>query len=174
MTVQISEILIYNGEEYQLKSVPLEPYLEKHNIIFGATNSACWRGYIGHWLIEGECLYLTNLSAHLAIDGNSRWAGEEVGMDYLFPGQNKVFAEWFSGELRIPHGRMIPCVHGWKDYYHEKELIIEFVNGKYVSIREIDKTQFYDEKKELERINVDSLFAYIDENLHENDVDVWD
>ena len=69
---------------------------------------------------------------------------------------------------------MIPCVHGWKDYYHEKELIIEFVNGKYVSIREIDNTQFYDEKKELERINVDSLFAYIDENLHENDVDVWD
>ena len=91
MTVQISEILIYNGEEYKLKSFPLEPYLEKHNIILGATNSACWRGYIGHWLIEDGCLYLTNLSAHLAIDGNR--AGEEVGMDYLFPGQNKVFAE---------------------------------------------------------------------------------
>ena len=173
MTVQISEILIYNGEEYQLESVPLEPYLEKHNIILGATNSACWRGYIGHWLIEGECLYLTNLSAHLAIDGNSRWAGEEVGMDYLFPGQNKVFAEWFSGELHIPHGRIIPCVHGRKEYY-EKELIIEFVNGKYVSSREINNTLFYDEKKEVERTNVDSLFGYIDENLHENDVDVWD
>ncbi len=174
MTVQISEVLIYNGEEYLLESVPLSPYLEKHNFIFGATNSACWRGYIGHWLIEDGCLYLTNFSAHLAINGNSRWAGEEVGMDYLFPGQNKVFAEWFSGELHIPHGRMIPCAHEWKDYYHENELIIEIVNGKYVSSREIDNTQFYDEKKELERINVDSLFAYIDENLHENDVDVWD
>ena len=174
MTVQISEVLIYNGEEYQLKSTPLRPYLEKHNIIFGATNSACWRGYIGHWLIEGGCLYLTNLSAHIAINGNSRWAGEEVGMDYLFPGQNKVLAEWFSGELHIPHGRRIPCVQEWREYYHEKELIIEFVNGKYVSIREIDNTQFYDEKKEFERKNVDSLFGYIDENLHENDVDVWD
>ena len=153
MTVQISEVLIYNGEEYLLESVPLSPYLEKHNIIFGATNSACWRGYIGHWLIEGECLYLTNLSAHLAIDGNSRWAGEEVGMDYLFPGQNKVFAEWFSGELRIPHGRMIPCAHEWKDYYHENELIIEIVNGKYVSSREIDITQFYDEKNVKGRRN---------------------
>ena len=174
MTVQISEVLIYNGEEYLLESVPLSPYLEKHNFIFGATNSACWRGYIGHWLIEDGCLYLTNFSAHLAINGNSRWAGEEVGMDYLFPGQNKVFAEWFSGELHIPHGRMIPCAHEWKDYYHENELIIEIVNGKYVSSREIDITQFYDEKKEVEKTNVDSLFAYINENLHENDVDVWD
>ena len=174
MTVQISEVLIYNGEEYLLESVPLSPYLEKHNFIFGATNSACWRGYIGHWLIEDGCLYLTNFSAHLAINGNSRWAGEEVGMDYLFPGQNKVFAEWFSGELHIPHGRMIPCAHEWKDYYHENELIIEIVNGKYVSSREIDITQFYDEKKEVEKTNVDSLFGYIDENLHENDVDVWD
>ena len=174
MTVQISEVLIYNGEEYLLESVPLSPYLEKHNFIFGATNSACWRGYIGHWLIEDGCLYLTNFSAHLAINGNSRWAGEEVGMDYLFPGQNKVFAEWFSGELHIPHGRMIPCAHEWKDYYHENEIIIEIVNGKYVSSREIDITQFYDEKKEVEKTNVDSLFAYINENLHENDVDVWD
>ena len=173
MTVQINEVLIYNGEEYILESKPLTPYLEKHNFIFGATNSACWRGYIGHWLIEDECLYLTNFSAHLAINGNSRWAGEEVGMDYLFPGQNKVLAEWFSGELHIPHGRIIPCVHGQKEYY-EKELIIEFVNGKYVSSHEINNTLFYDEKKEVERTNVDSLFAYIDENLHENDVDVWD
>ncbi len=170
MTVQISEILIYNGAEYQLESVPLEPYLEKHNIIFGATNSACWRGYIGHWLIEDGCLYLTNLSANLA-NNNSGLEGEKAGMDYLFPGQNKVLAEWFSGELHIPHGRMIPCVHGWREYYHEKELIIEFVNGKCVSSRDIDNTLFHDEKKEYERKNVDSLFAYIDEE--EDCDDMW-
>ena len=148
MTVQINEVLIYNGEEYILESKPLTPYLEKHNFIFGATNSACWRGYIGHWLIEDECLYLTNFSAHLAINGNSRWAGEEVGMDYLFPGQNKVLAEWFSGELHIPHGRIIPCVHGQKEYY-EKELIIEFVNGKCVSSHEIDNIKLYEERRKL-------------------------
>ena len=174
MTVQINEVLIYNGEEYILESKPLTPYLEKHNIIFGAPSTDCWRGYLGYWLIEDGCLYLTNLSAHLPIDSNSIWGREKVGMDYLFPGQNKVLAEWFSGELHIPHGRMLPCVHGWRDFYYEKELIIEFVNGKCVSSRDIDNTQFYDEKKELERTNVDSIFGYIDENLNENFNDWWD
>ena len=173
MTVQVEEVLIYNGEEYILESEPLTPYLEKHNIFFHVTSSDCWRGYRGYWLIEDGCLYLTNLSAHIAKDCN-RWGREKVGLDYLFPGQNKVLAEWFSGKLRLPYGRRIPCVHGWRDFYYEKELIIEFVNGKCVSSRDIDNTLFYDEKKEVERTNVDSLFGYIDENLHENDVDVWD
>ena len=138
MTVQISEILIYNGAEYQLESVPLEPYLEKHNIIFGATNSACWRGYIGHWLIEGGCLYLTNLSAHIAINGNSRWAGEEVGMDYLFPGQERVFADWFSGEVRLPQGKLLAYVHlGFASVY-EKDLFLKFVDGVLVDSWEVE------------------------------------
>jgi hypothetical protein len=149
MTIQISEILIYNGEEYQLKSVPLEPYLEKHNIILGATNSDCWRGYIGHWLIEDGYLYLTNLSANLAINNNSRWRSEKVGMDYLFPGKNKVLAEWFSGELHIPYGKMIPSTVWFYDYFYEKELVFDFVNGKCVNSHEIDNVKLYDERLKL-------------------------
>ena len=40
--------------------------------------------------------------------------------------------------------------------------------------RDVMPLPWDDEKKEVERTNVDSLFGYIDENLHENDVDVWD
>ena len=148
MTVQISEVMIYNGEEYQLVGVPLEPYLLKHNIIFEARNSGCWRGYIGHWLIEDSCLYLTNLSANIA-NNNSGWGSEKVGIDYLFPGQNKVFAEWFSGKLRLPYGRRIPHAIFVIDYFYEKELVFEFVNGKCVSSHEIDNVKLYEERRKL-------------------------
>ena len=149
MTVQISEVLRYNGKDYELVGVPLQPYLLKHNIIFEARNSSCWRGYIGHWLIEDGCLYLTNLSANLPIRNNGRWGVEKVGMNYLFPRQNKVLAEWFSGKLCLPYGKKIPHAIFVIDYFYEKELVFEFVNGKCVSSHEIDNVKLYEERRKL-------------------------
>ena len=66
MTVQIGEELRYNRCGFRLiNSEPLEAYLEKHNIVFDALHSACWRGYVGVWLLENDQLYLTGLSANL-------------------------------------------------------------------------------------------------------------
>ena len=56
MTAQCRERLIYNGEEYYLATEPLAPYLVSHKIRFTAPHTACWRGYIGSWLIEDNKL----------------------------------------------------------------------------------------------------------------------
>jgi hypothetical protein len=36
---------------------------------------------------------------------------EEVDLNYVFPNQEKVFADWFTGEIRIPTGDMLKYVH---------------------------------------------------------------
>lgn len=64
MTAQCRERLIYNGEEYYLATEPLASYLIKHDIRFIAPHTACWRGYIGSWLIEDNKLYLVDLNAY--------------------------------------------------------------------------------------------------------------
>lgn len=132
MTEQVKEKLIYNGQEYRLVTEPLRPYLEKNKIEFEAPHTACWRGYYGSWLIENDKLYLTELTAYAKIGSNERrtFNGVEVGLEYLFPNQDKVFAEWFSGELFIPYGDSRYGV------IYENELFIKIESGNVVGFRE--------------------------------------
>ncbi len=142
MTAQAGEKLIYNGQEYHLATEPLNPYLEKNKIKFVAPSTACWRGYYGSWLIESNKLYLTNLIAYAQIQTNerTRFNGVEVGLEYLFPNQDKVFAEWFSGTLRIPYGKMIYYQYSGYDSIYEKEILLKIESGKLIYSDEIDNT----------------------------------
>ena len=137
MTAQFGETLEYNGVNYYLATEPLEPYLEKHNIKFYAWCTACWRGYTSKWSIEDGMLYLTDLHGFISTDDNGELMNKSVGMDYLFPGQDKVLADWFSGVLRLPHGEIIRYIHQGYDSIYEKELLLKIVNGKCVGVREI-------------------------------------
>lgn len=136
MTAQFGETLKYNGVNYYLATEPLEPYLEKHNIKFYAWCTACWRGYTSKWSIEDGMLYLTDLHGFISTDDNGELINKSVGMDYLFPGQDKVLADWFSGVLRLPHGEIIRYIHQGYDSIYEKELFLKIVNGKCAGVRE--------------------------------------
>ena len=65
MTAQIREKLKYNGKIYHLAAEPLYPYLVEHKIKFVSSSTACWRGYVGSWLIEDDHLYLVDLKAYI-------------------------------------------------------------------------------------------------------------
>lgn len=161
MTAQCRERLIYNGEEYYLATEPLAPYLVSHKIRFTAPHTACWRGYIGSWLIEDNKLYLVDLEANIS-DGDRKFGEDkEVGLDYLFPGKTKVFADWYSGVMRIPHGKMMKYVHQGYASLYEKELFLRFESGVLVSYREEDNAHFYADKKEMEERNMSDLWEAI-------------
>ena len=92
MTTQISEILYFENERYTIDKYPLSQYpdLPRKND-FHLSISACWRGYIGTWEIIKNKLYLVRLSGH-----------GDFTMEKLFPGKDKVFAYWFTGEISLP------------------------------------------------------------------------
>jgi hypothetical protein len=124
VTAQVHEKIHYQGKRMQLATIPHFPeyhprivklsdndFLEGdyHNEI-GST--ACWREYIGSWSIRRGKLYLTKL------EGRFRLEGKEA-----------IFADWFTGDLHIPQGRMLDYIHMGFDSVYEKEIILTLEQG---------------------------------------------
>lgn len=149
MTAQAGERLLYKGEETWMAAEPLNQYLQNRNDIkFVSPSTACWRGYYGQWEIKDRKLYLIELKAYLE-------GYREVGLDYLFPGQNTAFANWFSGKIRIPQGEMLDYVHMGYASLYERDLILVFENGLLTNEYIVDNEEEYQnriEKREKEKI----------------------
>jgi preprotein translocase subunit SecE len=149
MTAQAGERLIFKGEETWMAAEPLNQYLQNRNDInFVSPSTACWRGYYGQWEIKDNKLYLIELKAYLE-------GYREVGLDYLFPRQNTVFANWFSGKIRIPQGEMLDYVHMGYASLYERDLILVFENGLLTNEYIVDNEDEYQnriEKREKQEI----------------------
>ena len=126
MTAQVSEKLIYEGKSIFLFSEPLALYLMQNQIWFTSPHTANWRGYVGTWEIietEGvERLYLVGIEAHKDYE-------TILTLPDLFPGFDKVFAHWFTGELRCPQGDLVEYIHMGYASTYEYELFLEFKQG---------------------------------------------
>ena len=166
MTAQIRDVLIYKDHEYLLASEPLYPYLKGSGIVLVKMSTACHRGYVAKWLIEEDRLYLVEFEANIPKSNTEdrRLLKEDirtVGLDYLFPNQDKVHAGWFSGVLCVPHGEMIRYVHQGYASIYEKELYLRFVNGKLVSWREVDNSSLKGNSKALREKEMDGIWESI-------------
>jgi len=129
MTAQAAEILHYKGRELALCAEPLDLYLENNNIRFdsGTMSTACWRGYIGEWLIENRRLYLIGIT-----DLDDR----PIALSQIFPDNPKrVFAHWVTDELRCPEGKLLNYIHMGYASIHERDLFLEFRQGELIAER---------------------------------------
>jgi hypothetical protein len=116
-------------------------------------STANWRGYVATWLLQRDRLWLTAISSNGLIvdrrqseaeaeaDADADVPGELDGrpftVDGLFPDEDRppetpVFAEWYSGELRIPEGEMIQYVHGGYGTTYERDRLILIERGRFV------------------------------------------
>lgn len=125
MSIQFTEILVLRGEKLPLCSLPLEQYsysLDSKPSL--RRNTALERGYIGEWEICDDMLYL------VGIDG---WFddGSSLFVLHVFPdSEGAVFAEWFTGTLRIPQGKRLNLVLFGFDTVYESDRFISVSNGK--------------------------------------------
>ena len=145
MRKQIKDIVIYNGEKYYTDREILTPYLKWRKIQLYVNHPALMRGYIARWKIENNMLYLTDLLINVhplwynadKVQDNIKTADYKAyvfrnyeRLDYLFPNQSKVWAEWYYGTLDImksaPRGMSFTIEHGYiikeikivdKDFY---------------------------------------------------------
>lgn len=128
MTRQIAEKLIYNGQKYELHTEPLRPYFYEHPIERSSRTlierTDCWRGYVGHWAIEADKLYLVELDCLELPPRNA--------LDDIFFGQQKVFAEWFSGTIHTFSDKM----YMYLEFKIEKGHLVEVEKkkSKYIGI----------------------------------------
>lgn len=132
MTAQFHEGLVLDGQRLSLAcepKIPEHPRIKKvseeeanvsNPFVF---STACWRNYMGSWKIEEGRFYLVGI----------------IGI-YELVGDEPLFAEWFSGTLRVPIGNMTEYVHMGYASKYERELFIDVKNGLVVQ-REIKSFQ---------------------------------
>lgn len=130
MTAQVGETLIFEGEEISIAVSPLLPKhhlgiiqlenkdIEDRNSLIGST--ACQRGYIGTWEIKNGQFYLVNL----------------VGR-YKMISNGPILADWFSGVIRVPQGKLVYCDRAGSKVY-EQEIHLKIAQGKVVETTIVD------------------------------------
>lgn len=125
MTTQKPETLRNEGKALSLCSQPLsELFAERGNKPpFRATSTALWRGYVGHWSIIGDKLYLDDIKGELS-------DGSKVSLQTVFPdASGPVLADWYTGTLRIPQGDRLRYVHGGYASVYAQDLLIDIEKG---------------------------------------------
>ena len=141
----IPDTLIYKGKEYNIfDDIPLfSTYLEQHKIEL-PRDMWTFRGYVAKWEIKDNMLFLVELKALIpkrcSPDNihvfKSRMSGKPlgVGLDYFFPNQKTVLADWYSGELMICYERK---------YYEEYDntILLTFMIDKGHIVEEKYQTQ---------------------------------
>tara|TARA_B100000767_G_scaffold79591_1_gene76281 strand:- start:211 stop:642 length:432 start_codon:yes stop_codon:yes gene_type:complete len=142
MTAQIREILYYKGVRTVMATEPLCPYLQsRKDICFNASSTAWWRGYLGTWKINDKRLFLVKLKGYINKDY------KEVKLDYIFPGKKEVFADWFSGKIRISQGELLQYVHMGYSSVFEKDLFLKFKDGVLIDEETIDNRIEFEKNK---------------------------
>jgi hypothetical protein len=100
-------------------------------------STACWRGYVGTWRIEDRRFYLDKLI------GRVRLAVE-----------SPLFADWFTGVLRIPDGKVLMSVHMGFGTLYEQEIHIFVEEGHVRGRRTITNSADDVSEEELEWANL--------------------
>tara|TARA_X000000950_G_scaffold49940_1_gene58684 strand:- start:327 stop:746 length:420 start_codon:yes stop_codon:yes gene_type:complete len=127
MTIQAGEILIYNSKKITINTEPLKPYLESlSNVDFIFKSTALVRGYIGTWDIKNKKLFLVSLIGF--IENN-----DQIDLNYLFPNKKEVFAKWYSGDIRIPEGKLLKKVNLGYASIFEKNRLLSFKDGTLIN-----------------------------------------
>ena len=139
MTAQVHEKIRYKGKRMRLATCPhfqedhprihlsSEQEVEelatdsKTEIIF---STACWREYIGSWSIRRGKLYLTKLEGRFCLEG-----------------KDALFADWFTGTLHIPHGKVLVYIHMGFDSVYEQEIILTVEQGLVINTEVIPPTR---------------------------------
>ena len=148
-TAQQPDILIYKGKTYALFANPLESFYksEKERPLFrvrpNVMSTGNWRGYVATWKIENNLLFLVKLDAWICRDWNGNTC-RKVSLPRLFGKRyrkGKILADWFSGTLTMPDGKMLQYVHLGYGSVYERQITLEVKGAKVVAESTVDNTK---------------------------------
>lgn len=125
MRAQIPERLHHLGASHAMSAEPLSEWFQRvgHTPALAIPSSALWRGYIGDWEIVNDRLYLVGINACFE-------DGTPVRLVDWFPGfSERVFAHWFSGDLRLPQGKRLAAPQSGQNRLHERDHCLRLLRG---------------------------------------------
>lgn len=135
-TGQQPEVLRYDGIERKLLTYPLESAYAgdrqsrpNFTVVPGGFSSGNRRGYVATWEISEGRLFFTDIESWAC--GENRQSCKKLLVADLFtvhPGNSKVVADWFTGELNVPDGKLIH----YSDFNptYERSLVFKVTRGE--------------------------------------------
>lgn len=149
LTGEPEDEFLYNGKSYGciagLPSIKLpEDNLVKFKNSMGNFNSAYHAPYTCKWKIENGKLYLIELNGTIVKPYSDKPNDiddyKSIDLNYLYPEQKEVFAEWYSGKISLVSG-FYEIIRYSKDgkRVFPKVLHLNFENGRIIN-EEIEYT----------------------------------
>lgn len=141
-TAQIPDGISYEGRGYALYSQPIHALLRAKPDVqarveryIGPRCSASWSGLRAEWLIEDGRLFLVRLEANPCDREPDVIPLRKLGARR---GETRIFAGWYSGELRLPQGEELEYVHMGFESVYERDLFLTVENGQVVGRRVVE------------------------------------
>lgn len=148
---QVPDYIIYKNDTIATYNLIFEQYLQKieksetENLFVlnfrNLISSNCWRGYQAIYKIEKDSLFLSDIinCGELANKVNKSSSLEK--MRNFFGDKvknNKVFIDWFSGDLSFPVNNKVVRWDGIFYKIFEKETVVTLLNGTILKIKNVD------------------------------------
>jgi hypothetical protein len=147
-TAQQGDELMLDGKTYTISTEPLEGYLQKNPGKLpesNVTSTALWRGYVATWAIRDNRLMLRDVKLLQSVANPSpKGHSTELRsvMPSMFPGQEQVFADWFSGYLVVPTGKMMHYTHMGYASIYSNYVLLKIENGIVTKKEQLDSKAF--------------------------------
>lgn len=146
-TAQRPDRLLYKGKPRALLCNPLEAffalYPDKRPKV-KATSTALWRGYIASFELKKKQLYLIDVAIEVYQDKSYQ---EKSVMQDIFPGKDTIKADWYSGFLIIPDGKLKKYIHMGYASLYKRYLIIKIDKGLLIDKKRLSTEEFLDFQK---------------------------
>lgn len=139
-TAQAPDVLKLDGKTYDLFSNPLEAFLAtnaKRLPQSEVMSSALWRGYIATFAIRDKKLFVDDV--RILARGETKFRSV---MKELFGDAAPHPAEWFTGHLIVPTGKLVNYVHLGYGSTYSAYTIATVIKGDVREIRTMDREQF--------------------------------
>ncbi|HVW96032.1 MAG TPA: hypothetical protein VHA56_08695 [Mucilaginibacter sp.] len=174
---QMPDYIIYKNDTIATYNLLVEQYLQKHDQtnreqLFGLTfrdgaSFNCWRGYQAIYKIQNDSLYLSDIINCGSIKDKTFDKGASLKKMYAIFGDklvgDKVFIDWFSGELSFPLTNKLLRWDGVFYRIYEEETVLNFYSGKLLKAENV--SNYGKVSKGIDRhYNIkisDILFKYI-------------
>ena len=131
-TAQAADRIIYNGKTYRLFTNPLESYFEKYPDKRPAGevwSTALWRGYIATFEIKDNQLYIKKIEVEVFLDTIDYKRIWKNVLNEVFPNQELVKIDWFTGLLVLPYGKLVNYVHMGYGSTYKHYILLEIDKG---------------------------------------------
>lgn len=157
------DYIIYKNDTIATYNLLVEQYLQKYDQmnreqLFGLTfrdgaSFSCWRGYQAIYKIQNDSLFLSDIIDCGSV--RSKTFDKAVSlkrMHKIFGDKlvgDKVFIDWFSGELSFPLTNKLLRWDGVFYKIYEEETVLDIQNGKLLKVENVNN--YVDDPKAINR-----------------------